>query len=36
LEAASGLEPESRGLAGQSDDADQPAPKPPKLDDPGF
>ena len=36
LEAASGLEPESRGFAGQSGDADQPAPKPPKLDDPGF
>jgi len=36
LEAASGLEPESRSFAEQSDNPDQPAPKPPKLDDPGF
>jgi hypothetical protein len=36
LEAASGLEPESRGFAGRKDDPDQPSPNPVKLDDPGF
>jgi hypothetical protein len=36
LEAASGLEPESRGFAGQKEDPDQSAPNPVKLDDPGF
>jgi len=36
LEAASGLEPESRGFAERKDDPEQPAPNPVKLGDPGF
>jgi hypothetical protein len=36
LEAASGLEPESRGFAERKGDSDQPSPNPVKLDDPGF
>jgi len=36
LEAASGLEPESRGFAGRKDDSHQPSPNPVKLDDPRF
>jgi len=36
LEAASGLEPESRGFAGRKDGPDQVSPNPVKLDDPGL